>query len=226
MREILERCYPEHAPGKVHVMPWGMPDLAYDDREIDTAAAALRQQLQIPPAAHVLLTLSRISPEKGQDQLLRALKKYQGRPLYVLICGGAAYMQGQMHLAKLKRLASELRNCTVLFPGHVTGIRKQAFFRISDLYVFPSRHESYGLTLLEALQAGLPAVCLDHSGARSVMREDFGILTKPDGLLKAITELLGDPNRRREMSEAARKFARTQPFSATAAQLAELLKSC
>ena len=39
----------------------------------------------------------------------------------------------------------------MVFPGYVTGERKRAFFALADLYVFPSRHESYGLTLLEAL---------------------------------------------------------------------------
>ena len=58
-------------------------------------------------------------------------------------------------------LAARLKRTRVVFPGYVTGERKRAFFALADLYVFPSRHESYGLTLLEALAAGLPAVCLD-----------------------------------------------------------------
>jgi glycosyltransferase involved in cell wall biosynthesis len=115
----------------------------------------------------------------------------------------------------------------VSFPGYVTGARTQAFFALADLYVFPSRHESYGLTLLEALTAGVPAVCLDHEGARSVMRPEFGRIVQqpePADLRAAMAELLADDGLRQEMGDAARAFARTQRFSDTAARLAELIQ--
>jgi glycosyltransferase involved in cell wall biosynthesis len=95
---------------------------------------------------------------------------------------------------------------------------------MADLYVFPSRHESYGLTLLEALAAGLPAVCVDHLGARAVMKDDFGMLVKPAELAVSITALLGDRARRARMSTAAQEFARTERFSNRAAELAKLLQ--
>ena len=91
---------------------------------------------------------------------------------------------------KLHRRAARLKRTRVVFPGYVTGERKRAFLALADLYVFPSRHESYGLTLMEALAAGLPAVCLDTTGARSVMREEFGALVPESGLRAAIARLL------------------------------------
>jgi glycosyltransferase involved in cell wall biosynthesis len=225
MRDTLARCYPG-AASKTHVIPWGTwtqePNGA-------SGAAALRAAFGIPENARVLLTLSRISPEKGQDLLLESLAAWERRgdlprePLWLFICGEAAFMQGDRFLAKLRKLAGRLRRIQVRFPGYVTGARKQAFFALADLYVFPSRHESYGLTLLEALHAGLPAVCCDHHGAREVMREEFGVLTRPDGLADAIRALLGDEARRTRMAAAARAFARSQAFSRSAARLAALL---
>ena len=100
-------------------------------------------------------------------------------------------MQGQRFLEKLRELAARLKRTRVVFPGYVTGERKRAFLALADLYVFPSRHESYGLTLMEALAAGLPAVCLDTSGARSVMREEFGALVPASGLRAAIANAAG-----------------------------------
>ena len=110
-----------------------------------------------------------------------------------------------------------------MFPGYVTGDRKRAFFALADLYMFPSRHESYGLSLMEALAAGLPAVCLDTSGSRSVMREDFGALVPASGLRAAIAALLPDEARRKQMSLAAREFALRQRFQDRAAELASLI---
>jgi glycosyltransferase involved in cell wall biosynthesis len=189
----------------------------------------LRAEFGVPSDARVLLTLSRISPEKGQDLLIKALLDWERRddfpehPLWVFICGDAAFMQGVRFLETLRSLAARLRRTRVIFPGYVTGARKRAFFALADLYVFPSRHESYGLTLLEALAAGLPAVCLDHHGARTVMREEFGELVRPSELRSAIARLLADDRRRRQMGQAARRFALQEKFSDRAAQLAALM---
>ena len=226
MREVLLRCYPREAAGKVQVVPWGVWDAGPP-----ASPKPLRREFGMPDDALCLLTLSRISPEKGQDLLLEALLEWERRgdlperPLWLFICGEAAYMQGRRFLDHLHRLAARLRRVRVVFPGYVTGERKQAFFALADVYVFPSRHESYGLTLLEALQAGLPAVCLDHHGAREVMRPDFGEIvpaTVP-ALRDALARVLSDDQARRRQSAAARAYAAGQRFKDSAARLAELL---
>lgn len=224
MRQVMSRCYPQWAPSKIRVLPWGSWD---PGGEADPQA--LRREFDIPAEARVLLTLSRISPEKGQDLLLEALFEWErksdfpDRPLWLFICGAAAFMQGQKHLEKLRNLAARLRRTRVVFPGHVTGLRKRSFFALADLFVFPSKHESYGLTLLEALAAGVPAVCLDHHGARAVMREEFGAIVKPRQLGPAIARLLQDEAGRSRMSQAARAFAAHERFSDRAAELARLI---
>jgi len=224
MRDVLLRCYPACSPDKIHVLPWGTWHSG-DPVPPDS----LRAEFGVPQNARVLLTLSRISPEKGQDLLLEALLDWERRgdypeyPLWVFICGDAAFMQGLRFLKKLRRLAARFRRTRVIFPGSVSGERKRAFFSLADLYVFPSRHESYGLTLVEALAAGLPAVCLDHHGARTVMRDEFGALVTPRELRPAIARLLVDDDRRRQMGAAARRFALQEKFSDRAAQLARLI---
>ena len=224
MRDVLMRCYPECPPEKIHVLPWGNWN---SDEPAD--AEPLRREFGVPQDARVLLTLSRISPEKGQDLLLEALLEWESRddfpqhPLWLVVCGDAAFMQGERFLEKLRGLASRLRRTRVIFPGYVTGERKRAFFALADLYVFPSRHESYGLTLLEALAAGLPAVCVDTSGARSVMREEFGALVPSSGLRAAVATLLLDDGRRKRVSTAVKEFARRERFSDRAAELAKLI---
>lgn len=219
MREVLLRCYPECPREKIHVLPWGVWDISPAP-----STDALRKEFGVHGNARVLLTLSRISPEKGQDVLLESLLDWDPPNLWIFICGGAAYMQGRRFEERLRKIAGKFRRTRVVFPGHVTGERKRAFFALADLYIFPSRHESYGLTLLEALAAGVPAVCLDSLGARSVMSEDFGVIIERGELRAAIENLLRDDSRRRAMSKAACEFASRNRFADQSAQLAEILK--
>lgn len=227
MKRTMLACYPKTPAEKIHVLPWGTWDPEVHDADTD----ALRVEFAVPREAQVLLTLSRIAPEKGQNLLLEALLEWESHssfpshPLHLFICGDAAFMRGPRHMRKLQRLARDLRKVKVHFPGHVTGQRKRAFFRLADLYVFPSVHESYGLTLIEALRAGLPAVALDTHGARAVLRPEFGELVArdPEALRQAITRMLADPDRLKSMGRTARAFALTKPFSTTANKLGDLL---
>ncbi len=236
MRELMLTCYADVPGERIHVVGWGNAEEPPQEDLLRQETARLRAEYDVPGDALVLITLSRISPEKGQDLLLEALAEWERRgdlperPVWLFLCGEAAYMQGIRFERRLRELAATLRRIRVVFPGYVMGLRKSAFLAMGSAYVFPSRHESYGLTLLEALGAGLPAVCLDHHGARAVMREAFGELV-PMGsrretverLRAAIAKLLGDEEGRARMSDAARRWAASQRFSDSAAAVARLL---
>lgn len=221
MKEILARCHPDIPAARVEVLPWGAPPLAEPGPP---------PPLSVPDDACVLLTLSRISPEKGQDRLLEALREWESRsdfpsaPPVLVICGAAAYMKGRGYLRRLERMASRLRRVRVHFAGHVTGAAKTAMFRRADIYVFPSRHESYGLTLQEAQSAGLPAVCFDSDGARAVLSPGTGCLVRTrQELLAVLGRLIGDPALRQSMGRQARRQAEATPFARAAARLAKIV---
>lgn len=229
MKDVLLECYPETPPERIHVLPWGAPPGGEAGD-----AEALRREFGVEEGARVLLCLSRISPEKGQDVLLESLLDWEreggpgGGPVWLFICGAPAFMQGERHMARLRSLASGLKRIKVVFPGYVSDARKRAFLSLADVYVFPSRHESYGLTLMEALAAGLPAVCLEHQGSREIVRREFGVMIPVDearaGLKREIARLLAEPAKRAAMSRAALRYAASAPFALAAERLAELLQ--
>jgi glycosyltransferase involved in cell wall biosynthesis len=227
MKEVLLSSYPWLPEERVLVVPWGA---VVGRRPSEGELAELRARYGIRPGEPVIVTLSRISPEKGQDLLLRALAIWERRersPLTVFICGEAAFMHGARYLARLRRLARRLRRVRVFFPGYVAGPEKAAFLGIADLYVFPSRHESYGLTMLEAMAAGLPVLTTPHRSARDLVRSEFGriVPATPRGIYQGLSELLSDPGRLPEMGKAARDFALAISFDRAAARLAEVLFS-
>lgn len=237
MKTTLLRCYPGLHETKVIVLPWGMPPAEVSEAEAIAEAVRLRGEFYVPDDAVVLATLSRISPEKGQDLLLEALLEWErlggpDRPIWLFVCGEAAFMQGDRFLKKLHELAARLNRIRVVFSGYVTGARKAGFLRMADLYVFPSRHESYGLTLMEAMGAGLPSVALEHDGSRESLPTGCGVMIPADdrrGLVAALRQeiaaLSTDEQRRKQMGLAAAANARARPFSIAAAGLAARLTS-
>ena len=233
MKVTLLDSYPGIPPGRVEVLPWGARRATFPEEDIEREAHSLRREFGIPDDADVLLCLSRISPEKGQDLLLQALIQREARtgssapPLWLIICGEPAFMMGERHLRRLRELAGRLKSTRVVFPGYVSGLRKQGFLRLTAIYAFPSRHESYGLTLVEALAAGKPCLALDHHGARQVLGPDLGFVADSRravaGLLEGLDYLLAGRERLLNMGRNAKEWAAAHSFEYSVRRLESIL---
>ena len=102
-----------------------------------------------------------------------------------------------------------------IFTGFLDGEELAAAYASSDIFVFPSDSESFGNVTLEAMASGLPSVCADATGSRSlVVPGETGFLAPADdeeAFARHITQLAQDTALRRRMGQAAR--ARSQTFS-------------
>lgn len=236
MAETVRRCYSdilgaEEFANRCIVIPWGVwrKDVFFEER-VFSAAARLKALYAIGPETQVIMTLSRISPEKGIHLLLEALRlaegRLDGRDVCLLVCGEPAFMQGQRYFGRIRRAAARLRKVRVFFPGYLNASGKEAHFRLAQLFVSPSVHESYGLNVVEAMQAGLAVLASDHYGVRDILDESFGRRVRfpspakaPALLAEAVMELLDDPERLARMGKAAAAAAERMPFSAAAGQV-------
>jgi glycosyltransferase involved in cell wall biosynthesis len=162
---------------------------------------------------HILLSVGRLVPQKGFDNLLRAFAKVS--PLfpdwYLVIIG-----EGNRR-SELEGLVLELGiRDKVQLPGAVGNIGE--WYERSDAYVMASRFEGFPNTLAEAMAHGLPVVSVDcETGPRDLIRHQTdGLLVPPDNqpaLIDALTELMGDPSCRRQYSE--RSIGVRERFSLT-----------
>lgn len=233
MADTLMRCYGgligrEELERRIVVVPWGVwsgpPGPADENR-----AAELREYYEMTEATTVLMTLSRISPEKGVHLLLEALRLLEangeiaGKDIRLFICGEPAFMMGQAYGRKVRAAAAKLRQVKVVFPGYLDAAAKRAYFRLGDLFISPSIHESYGLNVVEAMHAGLPVLASDHYGVRDTLPPDAGRLVHyptpkkaPPLLAAALMDMLSDRGKLKKMGETARAAAAAMPFSAAA----------
>lgn len=107
-----------------------------------------------------------------------------------------------------ERAALERQLPNSVFTGFLEGEELAQAYASSDVFVFPSETETFGNVTLEAMASGLPCVCADATGSRSLVEDGVtGYLAKPANALdfaERIALLARDPDLRRKMGEAAR----------------------
>ncbi len=107
-----------------------------------------------------LVFLSRISPKKNLDYLLRVLHRV-GQPMELTICGPA---EDQLYWSVCKKLLYDMPNhVSARYIGPVSPAMVSETFGEHDLFVFPTRGENFGHVIFEALNAGTPVVLSENT---------------------------------------------------------------
>ncbi len=169
----------------------------------------------------LLVTVKRLHPVAGHADLLRAMRSVldAGTRAHLLLIG-----DGPLR-ASLEQLAADLDlGRQVRFLGTVPNARVARYLAAADLFVLPSRLESWGTVMLEALACGTPVVATPTAGAVEVMRlfpRDVRVADgrDPAALTAAMVPALGA---RCRVSEEARRQLRERfsPEACAAAYLA------
>lgn len=167
------------------------------------ASALARQRRRVDPAGSVnLLNVGRLSPEKGQAHLLRALA-----PLMAVRKGLRLQMAGSGSIEPdLRRLAKELSiGSQVDFLGYVQDMSE--LYANADLVVQSSLTEGLPNVILEAAYLRVPIVATDVGGTSEVIgHERSGCLIPPgsiDELRRGIQRFLDNPEHFADMTETA-----------------------
>ena len=159
----------------------------------------------------LILHVSRLVREKRLDTLTVALNQITVPHRVVIVGDGPDY----------DFVAQELPHA--VFTGFLSGDDLAVAYASSDIFVFPSDSESFGNVTLEAMASGLPCVCADATGSRSlVVAGETGFLAPADdakAFARHIVTLAGDRDLRRSMGEAARGRALTFGWDETMARL-------
>ncbi|MBO9412137.1 MULTISPECIES: glycosyltransferase family 4 protein [unclassified Ruegeria] len=173
--------------------------------------AALRAKLGLPSGT-LIGCFGRIRPQKGVDLLVdAAIQVLPDFPDAQIVFTGNATTEFEgfqrEQEAKLEQagLADRVR-----FLGERPWEEIVETYRALDLFVAPARHEGFGLTPLEAMASGVPAIACHGVGAFSAQIKDgeTGRLVEKDNadaLAGALRDMLSDPAKMAAAGQAARK---------------------
>jgi glycosyltransferase involved in cell wall biosynthesis len=213
-REWLLREY-DLAPGRVHVAHPG----------VDPAPV-------VPSEGRggSLLTVGSLAPVKGQDLLLEALADVRDLR-WTWTCVGSVTVDRDF-TARLRMRSVELGvDDRVDLTGPLTGDALEQVYAAADLLVLPSRAETYGMVVTEALARGLPVVAHDVGGVREALGPEPGVpgvLVLPEGpaaLASALGRWLTEPALREDLrARARRRRAQLTGWSVTAGLVADVVR--
>ena len=179
----------------------------------DAAASRdeLRASLHTPSGDTVIVMASRLDAMKGHRVLLSALERLRD------VSGWTCWIVGGAQRADEEAYARELRQAVRVFGlgSRVRFLGRRGdvamLLRAADIYCQPNTApDAFGLSFVEALQAGLPVVTSGIGGALEIVDRECGCLLPPgdeEALTDALRALLADGGMRTAMGHAARARA-------------------
>ena len=179
-----------------------------------------------------LLSVAAVIPGKGHDVLLDALATLNGRRWRCLCVG--TLERDPTYVATLRRRALDRgMDGRMRFSGALPEEDLARSYGAADLLVLPSRSETYGMVVTEALARGLPVVAAEVGGVPEALGHGAdgtrpGLLVPgddPGALGDALRAWLEDPGLRRRLRRAARERRESlSDWSATTAAVADVLE--
>lgn len=153
----------------------------------------------------VIGIVARLSDVKGHKYLIDAMKEVLASEpnAQLLIIGEGREKERLVRLARNLGITQ-----SVFFVPEVSDTKD--LLSVMDVFVMPSLKEGLGLALMEAMASGLPVVGSNVGGIKTLIKDGInGLLVEPTdikGISGAISELLRNPQRAREMGAQARNF--------------------
>lgn len=170
------------------------------------------------PDSPILLYVGRLSAEKEIDRIKPVLEAIPNARLALV--GDGPYRQD---------LEKHFADTPTHFVGYLTGGDLAAAFASADAFVFPSRTETLGLVLLEAMAAGCPVIAANAGGIPDIVTDGVnGYLFDPQdeqGAITATQRLLANPQERDTLRQNARQEAERWGWSAATRQLQGFYRS-
>lgn len=148
----------------------------------------IRKELGIPLGAKVVLSVGEVNKNKNHKVGIEALAKLNDKNVYYVICGRGPLTE--VHRALAQSLKVDNR---VIFTGYRTDVEK--FYKMADVFLFPSFREGLPVVVMEAMAARLPCVASRIRGNTDLLGNGYKYYFEPsqsDKLAAMLTAIYAD----------------------------------
>ena len=206
MKRFHNQCNATCIPSQTtqhQLAEFGFKHLYQVGRGVDTAryapskrSQALRQSWGVGEGTTVLMCVSRVSPEKGMDTVIKSFKALQLQQLHrhvkLVIVGDGPYKE-----ALVKRHANDT---SIIFAGFKTGEALASYYASADAFVFASQVETFGNVVTEAMASGLPIFAY-HDAAAALLVDDSCGKTVPLGQEQRFIEMISELPKQQQLDQ-------------------------
>lgn len=198
--------------GEPVLVPNGV-DTALVSRSFSEAElSALKTKLGKKEGDIFLITTSRLVHKNAIDDVIRALSLLPSS-VHFLILGNGPLEKALKALARSEKVEGRVH-----FLGFMKLEDIPLYLKVSDIFIRPSRSEGMGSSFIEAFAAGLPVIATQEGGIadflfdakRDPERETTGWavdVNAPQQIAEAVMDILGNPQKARQVIESARLLA-------------------
>ncbi len=188
----------------IHVVPTGIYLKQFTAQLTNKQRKAIHDEFEIPYDHRILLFDGRLAKEKYIEELLSYIAQLKEQKLTFLIVGDGPhrdYLQGYAKDLSLEK--------TVVFTGLIEPNDIAFYYQFADLFVSASNSETQGLTYIEALASGIPAICREDSCLEKVIKNGVNGWQYHDyaDFREAVQALLTDPILYQRMVKNAKEGA-------------------
>lgn len=150
----------------VAVIPSGIDLSRFDAPRDEGVCAAMRSTLGLPHDAQVLVSVGRLAKEKNLEELIGFLAQLDRRDVHLLVVGDGPHRAALEEAAVTYGVQERVR-----FVGMVAPHEVALYYRLGDVFVSASNSETQGLSYIEALATGTPALCRDDACLEGVLSD-------------------------------------------------------
>ena len=161
--------------------------------------------------------LGRVTYQKGPEYFVdAAYQVHQKFPDVHFIMAGA----GDLLPAMIEKVASLNMSSHFHFTGFLNPEQVEKVWRLTDVYVMPSVSEPFGITPLEAMQAGIPVIISKQSGVAEVVNQVIKIdFWNTSALAGSIGELLSKPGFANSLIKKSRREVKKISWDSTSKKI-------
>ena len=183
---------------------------AFRPLEDQRSLEAVRQRYHL--SRELILFVGTIEPRKNLPRLIRAYAELfkSGEISHQLVCVGP---RGWGYHEVREIIDSLNLDGAVRLTGYIPLEDLLALYNLSQIFVFPSLYEGFGLPVIEAMACGVPVITANNSSMAEITAGSAELINadETESIVEALRRLTSDPERRRELRELG--LAQAQKFS-------------
>jgi glycosyltransferase involved in cell wall biosynthesis len=208
---------------KIEIVYPGIDRINYTKKYSNDEINKVKKKYKLP--SKYILYLGTLEPRKNIVRIIESYSKLKtqiNEQIYLVIAGKKGWMYEEI----FKKVESLGLENDVIFTGYVDEIDKHLLYKMSEVFVFPSLYEGFGMPVLEAMAAGVPVITSNTSALPEVVG-DAGILINPNDveeLANAMKKVLEDKDLKQKLIKKGLTQSLKFSWEKSARKLLEIYK--